>query len=78
MKQDVLQWIYITSDVEIHQLVLPKEYHQAMFHMLHDDYGHRGLDHTFALVRERFYWSAVNQDVTEYVTNCHYTCLQTH
>ena len=71
MKQGVLHWIYITNDIESHQLVLPKEYHQAMLHMLHDDYSHQGLDHTLALVRERFYWSAMNQDVAEYGTNCH-------
>ena len=51
--------------------MLPREYHQAMLCMLHNDYCHQGLDCTLALVRERFYWSAMNQDVTEYVTNCH-------
>ena len=40
--------------------------------MLHDDHGHQGLDWTLALVRERFYWSTMNHDVTEYVTNCHW------
>ena len=53
--------------------------------MLHDDYGHQGLDQTLALVRERFYWGSMNHDVTEYVTNyhqfhatkVHYTGLQT-
>ena len=40
--------------------------------MLHDDYGHQGLDRTLALVRERFYWSTMNHDATEYVTNCHW------
>ena len=72
MKQHILYWVYITDDVESHQLVLLKEYQQAMLHMLHDDYGYQGLDHTLALVRERFYWSMMYQDVvTEYVTNCH-------
>ena len=40
--------------------------------MLHNDYGHQGLDKTLALVRDRFYWGTMNQDVTEYVTNCHW------
>ena len=39
--------------------------------MLHDDYGHQGLGQTLALARKRFYWGTMNQDVTEYVTNCH-------
>ena len=55
MKQGMLHWVYITNDVEPHQLVPPKEYQQAMLHMLCDDYGHQGLNHTLALVRDRFY-----------------------
>ena len=71
MKWDILHWIYITNDVESQQLVLPKEYHQTVLCMLHDDYGHQGLDQTLALLRERFYWGTMNHDVTKYVTNCH-------
>ena len=70
MKQGILHQIYITNDAESHQLVLHREYHQAMLCMLHDDYGQQGLDCTLALVRERFYWSTMNQAVTEYITNC--------
>ena len=71
MKQGVLHWVYIANDVESHQFVLPKEYQQAVLHMLHDDYSHQRLDHTLALVRERFYWSMMYQNVIEYVTNYH-------
>ena len=85
MKQGVLHQIYITNDVELHGLVLPRIYHESMLCMLYDDYGQQGFDWTLALVRERFYWSMMNQDVTENVTNCHwchvtkghYTGLQT-
>ena len=72
LKQGVLHCIYISNDVETHQLVLPLKYHQTVLRMLHDDYGHQGLDWTLALVRERFYWSTMNHDATEYVTNCHW------
>ena len=47
-----------------------------MLCMLHDDCDNQGLDPTLALVRERFYWSAMNQEITGYVTNsyqCHVT-----
>ena len=72
LKQGVLHWIHITNDVESHQLVLPLKYHEAVLSMLHDTYGHQGLDQTLALVREGFYWGIMNQDVTNYVTNCHW------
>ena len=76
LKQDVLHQIYITNDVESHKFVFPRKYHEAVIHMLHDDYGHQGLDQTLSLVRERFYWGTMNHDITEYVTNCH-QCLVT-
>ena len=72
LKKGVLHCIYISNDVETHQLVLPLEYHNTVLRMLHDDYSHQGLDRTLALVRERFYWSTMNHDATEYVTNCHW------
>ena len=80
----------ITSDIchqwcRITPLGAPTDYIQAILCMLHDDYGHQGLDWTLPLVRERFYWGTMNQDVTKYVTNCHwcnvtkdhYICPQT-
>ena len=72
LKQGVLHCIYISNDEETHQLVPPLEYHKTVLCMLHDDYGHQGLDWTLALVRERFYWSTMNHDATKYVTNCHW------
>ena len=72
LKQGVLHHIYISNDVETHQLVLSLEYYEIVLCMLHDNYGHQGLDQTLAHVRERFYWSTMNHDATEYVTNCHW------
>ena len=43
-----------------------------MLHMVHDYYGHQGLDQTLSLVRERFYRGTMNHDVTKYVTHCHW------
>ena len=54
LKRGVLHHIYISNDVETHQLVLPLEYHDSVLCMLHNDYSHQGLDQTLALVRERF------------------------
>ena len=71
LKQGVLHCIYISNDVETHQLVLALEYHETVLCMLHGDCGHQGLDQTLALVRERFYWSMMNHDATKYVTNFH-------
>ena len=37
LKQGVLHHIYISNNVETHQLVHPLEYHETVLHMLHDD-----------------------------------------
>ena len=51
LKRAVLHHIYISNDVETYQLVLPLEYHETVLCMLHDDYGHQGLDWTLALMK---------------------------
>ena len=45
-----------------------------MLQKIHDDDGHQGLDQTLALAQERFYWSEMYQDISNYVTNC--PCFQ--
>ena len=70
LKITVLHHLYINSDVEYYQLVLPQIYNTAVLQMIHDDYGHHGLDHTLSLAHERCYWSTVYQEVSDYVANC--------
>ena len=55
LKQGVLHCIYISNDVETHQLVLPLEYHETLLRILQDDYSHQGLGQTLVLVKEQFY-----------------------
>ena len=52
LKKGVLHHIYISNDVETHQLVLLLEYNGTVLCMLHNDYSHQGLDQTLALVRD--------------------------
>ena len=72
LKKDVLHHLYINNDVEYHQLVLPEVYGTAVLQTTHEDYGHQGLDWTLSLAHEKVNWSAMYQDVTDYVTNCPY------
>ena len=43
IKKGVLNQLYITNDVEYHQLVLPHIYHAGILKQIHDYYGHQGL-----------------------------------
>ena len=71
MKWGVVHWIYITNDVEAHQLVFSRKYHETVLCILHDDYGHQELDWTFGSSEREIFLETMNQDITDYITNCH-------
>ena len=70
LKKGVLHHLYISNNVEYHQLILPVKYQAQVLKMLHDGQGHQGLERTLALCWERFYWNTMFQDVTNYVKTC--------
>ena len=55
---------------EIYQLVLPESERQMALKGLHDDVGHLGRDRTLQLVRARFYWPRMADDVHKKVKTC--------
>ena len=56
LKQGILHHLYIFNEIEYYQLVLPQRYHLKVLTPLHDHMGHRGIDQTMDLLRERVYW----------------------
>uniref|UniRef100_A0A8C1GXL0 Gypsy retrotransposon integrase-like protein 1 n=1 Tax=Cyprinus carpio TaxID=7962 RepID=A0A8C1GXL0_CYPCA len=52
------------------QLVLPEKCHFQVMKSLHDHAGHLGGERTVELLRDRFYWPKMTQDVELYVRNC--------
>lgn len=55
---------------EIIQLVLPKKYHECVLKSVHDESGHLGIERTIDLLRKRFFWPKLAQDVEQYIKNC--------
>ena len=55
---------------KIRQLILPEKYQREVMKSLHDDTGHLGIERTTELVRERFYWPHLANDVMCYVKTC--------
>ena len=49
------------------QLVLPSKFKLTILKELHDNMGHVGADKVIHLVRERFYWPYMQQEVEDYV-----------
>ena len=58
------------NNVQTRQLVLPLHFRSIILKQLHDDLGHQGRDRTLSLVRSRFYWPGLENDVEEKIKNC--------
>ncbi|CAM4573172.1 unnamed protein product [Caretta caretta] len=52
------------------QLVLPKKYRALAMRALHDDFGHLGMERTLELIRSRFYWPRMAEDVRRKCETC--------
>lgn len=59
----------------VHQLVLPVRYQVEALKSVHDQMGHMGIDRTLNLLTERFYWTNMTKDVSDYVSRCE-RCLR--
>ena len=52
------------------QFVLPKKYWHKALEACHDNVGHLGIERTLSLLRDRFYWPNMAQDVEIHVKSC--------
>ena len=52
------------------QLVVPKAYRARALAGCQDDVGHQGRMRTLSLLRERFFWPGMQEEVTQYVVKC--------
>uniref|UniRef100_A0A3B1ISM8 Gypsy retrotransposon integrase-like protein 1 n=1 Tax=Astyanax mexicanus TaxID=7994 RepID=A0A3B1ISM8_ASTMX len=53
-----------------HQLVLPEDWREMVMTSLHDDMGHLGVERTLDLVRSRFYWPRMANDIENKIRTC--------
>ena len=70
MENDVLYRTCKVGDKVIKQLVLPKSSRTEALKLLHDDMGHFGRDRLLDLVRARFYWPGMMEDIKKHVDEC--------
>ena len=52
------------------QLVLPRKYVKEVCTALHDDAGHQGQKKSMFLIKERFFWPDMTNDIKSWVENC--------
>ena len=52
------------------QFVLPKIYWQQALEACHDNMGYLGIERTTSLLRDRFYWPSMTEDIECHVKTC--------
>ena len=76
MSHDVLYRKVTLNEQEFEQLVLPMAFREVVFNAFHDDLGHQGRDHTTSLIKQRFYWPAMDSDIQQFVRQCNRCILR--
>ena len=62
-------------EVDTYQLVVPVAYRKIALELLHDKFGHLGIDRTTGLSCERFFWPRMAEEIRQYIQNCE-CCLR--
>ena len=57
------------------QFVLPKSYWKQSMEACHDNMGHLGIERTTSLLRDRFYWLSMIEDIELHIRSCPH-CLR--
>ena len=66
----VLHRVTSVDEETRHQLVLPMAHVATVLESLHNDMGHPGKDRTISLIRDRFYWPGMHQDIVTWIEEC--------
>ena len=57
-------------DEDLYQFVVPVKYRTLALELLHDKFGHLGIDQTTALCIGRFFWPKMADEIRRYIQNC--------
>ena len=49
---------------------MPLKYQKRAHKLVHDEFGHMGIDQTTSLMQGHFYWLHMAEDVCVYIQNC--------
>ncbi len=62
--------------VVLEQLILPEKLRETIKMALHNDSGHLGFERTLQMIRERFYWPRMFQEIKAWCEQCERCCLR--
>ncbi|KAJ8010306.1 hypothetical protein DPEC_G00073670 [Dallia pectoralis] len=55
---------------QVKQMLLPQGLQGEVLQRMHDGHGHQGVERTFKLIRARYYWPGMYQEVERYCKQC--------
>ena len=58
------------NEGRILEFVVPRDYRTKVLKACHDDVGHAGIWKCTRLLRNRFYWAHINQDMEQHIKMC--------
>ena len=58
------------KDEDTYQFVVPTEFRKFALSLVHDDFGHLGIDRSTVLMVHRFFWPKMSEEVRQYIQNC--------
>ena len=50
--------------------MLPEPSHRQVILACHDDFGHLGMEKTLGLLKDRFFWPKMSEDVKAHIHSC--------
>ena len=51
-------------------LIIPKSWHFTVLVEVHGKLGDQGVNRTYHLSKQQYYWKGMNKDICKYITNC--------
>ena len=70
MENGILYRKILLHNENVNQLVLPSHFRDSAFALLHTNLGHHGRDRTIQLMKERFFWPGMVQEITDKIKQC--------
>ena len=58
------------QEEDTYQFVVPRKYRTFALEVLHDQFGHLGIDRTTVLATGRFYWPHMTEEIRKYIQSC--------
>ena len=57
-------------DKDTYQFVVSTEFRQTALSLVHENFGHLGIDRSMVFMIDRFFWPKMSDEIRQYIQNC--------